>query len=187
MSSGILVINAGSSSLKFSLFSVEAASPTLKINGQIEGIGAQPHFIATAADTVLAEQYWSAEVMDREALLEHLLGWIRDYLGESPLRAVGHRVVFGGERHRAPVRVNAEVMTRLTELIPLMPLHLPVNLAPIEAISRVHPDAPGGLLRYRLSSHDSPTCAALCPAPCPYRRGTARLWLPRPILRIYRQ
>ena len=166
MSSGILVINAGSSSLKFSLFSVAAAaSPTLKINGQVEGIGAQPHFIAKAADTVLAEQYWSAEVMDREALLEHLLGWIRDYLGESPLRAVGHRVVFGGERHSAPVRVNAEVMTRLTELIPLMPLHLPVNLAPIEAISRVHPDLPQVVCFDTAFHHTIPRLAQLYALP----------------------
>lgn len=143
MSPGILVINAGSSSIKFSLFSVDtAAGFTLQIKGQVEGIGTQPHFIAKAASQILAEQHWSAEAMDREALLEYLLGWIRDYLGENPLRAVGHRVVFGGERYRAPVRVNAEVMTRLTELISLMPLHLPANLAPIAAISRAHPDLP---------------------------------------------
>ena len=143
MSGAILVINAGSSSIKFSLFSVEpAAGFTLKLKGQVEGIGTRPHFIAHAAGQVLAEQHWSTEAMDREALLEYLLNWIRSSLGESPLRAVGHRVVFGGEHYRAPVRVSAAVMTRLTELIPLMPLHLPANLAPIEAIGRINPALP---------------------------------------------
>jgi acetate kinase len=165
MSGGILIINAGSSSLKFSLFSVAAASLTLKTNGQVEGIGTQPHFIAKAAGTVLAEQHWSAEVMDQEALLEYLLGWIRDYLGEGPLRAVGHRVVFGGEHHRAPLQVNAEVMTRLTELIPLMPLHLPVNLAPIEAISRVHPDLPQVICFDTAFHHTIPRLARLYALP----------------------
>ena len=143
MSGAILVINAGSSSIKFSLFSGESAADlTLTLKGQVEGIGTRPHFIAQAADQILAEQHWSAEAMDREALLDYVLGWIRRSLGESPLRAVGHRVVFGGEHYRAPVRVNADVMTRLTDLIPLMPLHLPANLAPIEAIGRINPDLP---------------------------------------------
>ena len=142
MSDGILVINAGSSSIKFSLFSVAAAGFRLKIKGQVEGIGTQPHFIAKAADRVLAEQHWAAEAMDREALLEHLLGWIRDYLGEELLRAVGHRVVFGGERYHAPALIDAGLMAVLNELVPLMPLHLPANLAPIEAIDRFNPDLP---------------------------------------------
>ena len=143
MNGGILVINAGSSSIKFSLFSIEPAIGfTLTLKGQVEGIGTRPHFIAQANGQVLAEQYWSAESMEREALLEYVLNWIRRSLGASPLRAVGHRVVFGGEHYRAPVQVNADVMTRLTDLIPLMPLHLPANLAPIEAIDRISPDLP---------------------------------------------
>jgi acetate kinase len=78
---------------------------------------------------------------------------------------VGHRVVFGGEHHRAPLQVNAEVMTRLTELIPLMPLHLPVNLAPIEAISRVHPDLPQVICFDTAFHHTIPRLARLYALP----------------------
>ncbi len=143
MNEGILVINTGSSSIKFSLFERKAATDfALQAKGQVEGIGTQPHFIAKTAGRILAEKYWEDETVERDVLLGYLSNWIRDYLGEGPLRAVGHRVVFGGEIYRTPVRVTAEVMAVLTDLIPLMPLHLPANLAPIEAIARVNPDLP---------------------------------------------
>lgn len=140
---GILVINAGSSSIKFSLFSVKAgAELELNLKGQLEGIGSQPHFIAHAGGRTLAERYWPDRTTARAALLEYLLDWIRDYPAAGPVRAVGHRVVFGGERYNAPALIDAELIAVLQTLTPLMPLHLPINLAPIEAIDRLAPALP---------------------------------------------
>ncbi|HLO77321.1 MAG TPA: acetate kinase, partial [Magnetospirillum sp.] len=99
MRDGILVINAGSSSIKFSLFlSNGDQKPLLSSKGQVEGINVAPHFIAQAADgTVLAEQRWPADSdLNHEDLLKHLIDWVEDHLEGATLVAAGHRVVHGG-------------------------------------------------------------------------------------------
>ncbi|MCP5419694.1 MAG: acetate/propionate family kinase [Gammaproteobacteria bacterium] len=145
MNGGILVINAGSSSIKFSLFDASASDALTNVaKGQVEGIGVHPHFIAkTIAGEVLAEHDWDDAATDRAILLRRLLDWINSYLGGGGrLRAVGHRVVFGGERYQAPVRVTPDVLQALIELIPLVPLHQPANLAPIQALAQIDPELP---------------------------------------------
>jgi len=143
MSDGILVINAGSSSIKFSLFDTDAQDELKPIaKGQVEGIGSQPRFVAKGADGAqLTERRWKQDT-DRDDLLAHLLGWIKEFLGGSQLLAAGHRVVLGGDRYKTPVRIDEKVMAALEELIPLVPLHQPANLDPIQAIARVSPDLP---------------------------------------------
>jgi acetate kinase len=144
MQDAVLVINAGSSSIKFSLFEVGAEGAlALATKGQVEGIGTRPHFVAKdALGMVLAEYHWDETEVDREDLLVHLQNWLREYLGEGRLRAVGHRVVFGGDHYSAPIRITADVLRLLTELIPLAPLHQPANLIPIQSIARRNPDLP---------------------------------------------
>lgn len=145
MTEAILVINAGSSSIKFSVFSPDAGGDlTTASSGQVEGIGSRPHFIAKGAGgNTLAERHWDAGAeITREALLGYLLGWIKDSLGGARVNAVGHRVVLGGSRYSAPVRITDEVLTTLTGLIPLVPLHQPANLAAIQAIARLAPALP---------------------------------------------
>ncbi len=145
MNEAILVINAGSSSIKFELFD---ANPQGKLSsvasGQVEGIGTRPHLFAKGRKgEVLVDHSWDdTQEVNRDTLLTHLLNWIRDYLGGDQLRAVGHRVVFGGTRYRAPVQVTEEVMTVLTDFIPMFPLHQPVNLAPLQAIAAIAPELP---------------------------------------------
>jgi acetate kinase len=143
MSEGILVINAGSSSIKFSLYIGNGeAKPTLKSKGQVEGINVAPHFIAQGVDgAVLAEQRWPADSnLNHDDLLKHLIDWVEDHLDGARLVAAGHRVVHGGPRWSAPARITEELLDELEGFVPLAPLHQPHNLAPIRALARVHPD-----------------------------------------------
>jgi acetate kinase len=141
----ILVVNAGSSSLKFSLFRVEAADALqLAVRGQIDGIGTRPSLNVkdatganlAARDLPLAE---AGEVKDAIALAG---AWLREHFAGDPLLAVGHRVVHGGAEYSRPVLVDAKVYDALERLIPLAPLHQPHNLAAIRALREARPQLP---------------------------------------------
>lgn len=145
MSKAILVINAGSSSLKFSVFRDSGqGDPVATINGQISGIGTEPVFEAKNAQRQpLAGKAWApGEPSDRTALLGYLLDWIEERLEGATLIAAGHRVVHGGTRHGAPVLITPEVLAELDGLVPLAPLHQPHNLAAIRALAEAHPELP---------------------------------------------
>ena len=143
MSDGILVINAGSSSSKFSVYiNRQNGDLDLTCKGQIEGIGVDPTFVAKAPDgTILGEHRWHAHV-DRTNLLSYLLGWIELHLGSAELKAAGHRVVHGGRHYSAPALVNELVLEVLENLVPLAPMHQPHNLAPIRSMAKLHPGLP---------------------------------------------
>lgn len=136
----VLSINAGSSSLKFALFEVrDPDEPSAVLRGEIESVGGDPHLRATGADgAVVAERRWTAGT-SREALLNAVLELSDGHLGANRLRAVGHRVVHGGTRFIAPVRVDQEVLKALEALTPLAPLHQPDNLAPISTLAATRP------------------------------------------------
>ena len=145
MREGILVINAGSSSIKFSLYISEGNDPPLlSCKGQVEGINVAPHFIAKAPHGgVLNEQRWPDQPnMSHEALFKYMIDWIEAQLGDAELKAAGHRVVHGGSQYSQPLLVTDELMEELERLIPLAPLHQPHNLAPIRALTKVHPNLP---------------------------------------------
>ncbi|MEW9897654.1 acetate/propionate family kinase [Chitinivorax sp. PXF-14] len=138
----LLVLNAGSSSLKFSLFTVvDGHEPQLGWRGQIEGLGAQPRFSAADAggggETTLD---LPANTRQPDALAL-LLDWIKPRL-DGELVAVGHRMVHGGTQFAQPIRIDDGVLDALRALIPLAPLHQPHNLAPIEALRGLQPDLP---------------------------------------------
>jgi acetate kinase len=138
----IVVLNAGSSSIKFALFDgAVPAGPRAVVRGEIESLDRAPRFVARdASGQVLAEKQWQgAEGADLHALLGFLVKWIEGHLGAGRLRAVGHRVATGGLRHSAPVRIDAAVIEHLRALVPLAPLHLPRNLEPMEILARLHP------------------------------------------------
>lgn len=145
MNDALLIINAGSSSIKFEIYDVDPEGElSSAASGQVEGIGTQPRLLAKGKKgEVLADQQWDdADTVNRDILLTHLLNWIRTAFGEKQLRAVGHRIVFGGTRYQAPVRVTDEVMANLADYIPLFPLHQPANLAPLREIAAVAPELP---------------------------------------------
>ncbi len=140
----ILVLNAGSSSVKFQLFTIAGDAPTLAFKGQVDGIGATPRLRASAADgAVLTDQTLDrTAVADVPGALEGLRGWLVDRLdGQLPV-AFGHRVVHGGAEYSQPVLIDTATIDALDRLVPLAPLHQPNNLAPIKALRERLPDVP---------------------------------------------
>jgi acetate kinase len=156
----IAVLNAGSSSLKFSLFGV-GGMLTLNVRGQVEGIGTAPRFVAKdPTGAVVAEQRWDAsDAIDHAGAVEHLLSFLATDLKRGRLLAVGHRVVHGGTRYGAPVRIDADVIAALADLVPLAPLHQPHNLAPIRAIAARMPAMPQVACFDTAFHHDQPPVA----------------------------
>jgi acetate kinase len=139
----ILVVNAGSSSLKFQVFAAGPAGDLVRlVKGQIDGIGTRPRLRAEDGTTTLIDQTYPPERMpDLPAATQEAGNWLRDSL-EVTLIAVGHRVVHGGPDYAEPVLVDAEVITRLERHVALAPLHQPNNLAPIRALLAGRPDLP---------------------------------------------
>lgn len=136
----ILTINAGSSSIKFSLYRVCGADLALVSHGAIEGIGGKPSFVARdPGGTILQWRKWGRPDKSFETLLAALLSWVEEHLAPDELAAVGHRVVYGLPHHDGPERVTPELLAALENLTPLAPLHVPHNLAPIRLIAASHP------------------------------------------------
>jgi len=140
----IAVLNAGSSSIKFSLFDLGGDQVELLARGQIEGIYTAPHFVAKNGEgAVVAEKSWPEGTnLGHEGAIEHLFAYVRGEFNDCRLVGVGHRVVNGGLDYTEPVRVTAEVLDKLQRLVPLMPLHQPHNLAPIRLLLERRPDLP---------------------------------------------
>lgn len=142
--STILVVNAGSSSVKFQVFGLGKDSRLERhIKGQVDGIGRMPRLRATGADgaSLIDRTYEPNAVADVPAALALAGAWLRDDMKIEP-DAVGHRVVHGGPRFAKPVRVTPQIVRELEEFVPLAPLHQPHNLAPINALLESRPDLP---------------------------------------------
>ena len=140
----ILVVNAGSSSVKFQVFGIDrGGDPARLIKGQVDGIGTRPRLRAEAADKspMLDREYTRDQVPDVPAAIQEAGTWLRDKQ-KFDLRAVGHRVVHGGPEYNRPVLVNQDVLARLERYVSLAPLHQPNNLAPIRSLLRKRPDLP---------------------------------------------
>jgi acetate kinase len=144
MADAIVVINAGSSSLKFSLFVVRGDDLALDVRGQIEGLSTAPRFAARdSAGRIVAERTWGqGEKLGHDGAVAHLRGFLREQLRDDRLIGVGHRVVHGGLEYAEPVRVDGRVLEALERFIPLAPLHQPHNLSPIRALLESAPDLP---------------------------------------------
>lgn len=144
MNDYVLVLNAGSSSLKFSVYMrPEAGAWRLESRGQVEGIGTAPKFSAKdAGGAVLAKEDLGAGVRDARTALESVAGWLSTRYGGGRVLGVGHRVVHGGAKFTGPTVVTPEVVAELRQLVPLAPLHQPYNLAAIEAVAERIPDVP---------------------------------------------
>jgi len=144
LTDAILVLNAGSSSIKFELFKVMEDHAETRLDGQMEGIGASPHLIARdARRQVLADQRWSGpDVADHVTALARIMEGIEPGIEGRRIIAVGHRVVHGGPDLAEPMLVNDAAMGTLSKLIPLAPLHQPHNIAGIIAASNRFPGVP---------------------------------------------
>jgi acetate kinase len=144
VSDTILVVNAGSSSIKFQLFSIGPGNQLQRrLKGQIEAIGVRPHLVAKGADGAsLIDKTWpAAEVGDVPAALGKLVESLRAEIGTLPI-AVGHRVVHGGPDYSAPILIETSVVEKLEAFAPLAPLHQPNNLGPIRTLLQRQPQLP---------------------------------------------
>lgn len=160
-----LVLNAGSSSLKFCVFERPPGDRWhLEARGQIEGIGTASRLsVKDENGETIAKQ--DVAVSDAREALDTLAGWLRSKYDRSRLLGVGHRVVHGGALFKGPTVVNAEVLRELYQLVPLAPLHQPYNLAAIEAVSDRLPGIPQ-VACFDTSFHrGQPAVAELIPLP----------------------
>ena len=160
-----LVLNAGSSSLKFCVFQRPAGDAwRLSARGQIEGIGTTPRLsVKDANDQSIAKQ--DVKVSDGNEAVEALAVWLRSHYGGARVLGVGHRVVHGGAEFKGPTIVNEQVLEDLRKLIPLAPLHQPYNLAAIEAVAERLPGVPQ-VACFDTSFHrGQPAVAELVPLP----------------------
>jgi acetate kinase len=144
MSNAIVVLNAGSSSIKFSLFLDRGASLEAETRGQIEGLYTAARFVAKNKDgAVKYEKSWPAGAkLGHDGALDYLIDYLRSELSGDRLIGIGHRVVHGGSACTRPVQVDAEMLKMLEAFIPLAPLHQPHNLAPIRRALELVPDLP---------------------------------------------
>lgn len=141
----ILVLNAGSSSLKFALHDASDPDAPPLMRGKITGIGTTPAFEASDAQGMALPEGALARLdaaLTQAGATAALLHWLGGHGDGVQLIAAGHRVVHGGRGHDRPVLVTPEVMADLAALIPLAPLHQPHNLAAIRAVARDFPDLP---------------------------------------------
>jgi acetate kinase len=140
----ILVLNAGSSSIKFSLFLAQPGALALLLSGQIEGLYTAPRFAAKdAAGASISAHTWDKGTrLGHDGAIDYLIGFLQKYREDYRLIAVGHRVVHGGVDFSAPTLVTAQVIAKLEKLVPLAPLHQPHNLAPIRIVAERTPQLP---------------------------------------------
>ena len=166
MSEYSLVLNAGSSSLKFCVYRAANAEWQLETRGQIDGIGTAPAFTAkNGQGEKIAEERLDGRVTDARTALDSLAAWLRERHRGARVLAVGHRVVHGGARYAGPIVVTPQILEDLRTLIPLAPLHQPYNLAAIEAVFERLPGVPQ-VACFDTSFHrGQPPVASLVPLP----------------------
>ncbi|MCG2645172.1 acetate kinase [Bradyrhizobium sp. CCBAU 11434] len=141
MTASVLVLNAGSSSIKFGLFDISAGEPALLCKGLLDEHEAKPRLVARSpsGDTLFETQREASDA-DGGHLFAEVLAFVEDRFGDHRLRAVGHRIVHGGPEYSRPVELTDEVFTRLEALTPLAPLHQPRCLAPVHPVRTIKPE-----------------------------------------------
>lgn len=167
-----LVLNAGSSSLKYAVFQRPAGEEWMvPVRGQIDGLGTAPKFRASdRAGKLVAEELLDKSVKDGSGALEYLAQWLRNRFGPARLQGVGHRVVHGGARFTGPVIVTPQILEELKALTPLAPLHQPHNLAAIETVAARLPGVPQ-VACFDTSFHrGQPAVAEVVPLPLEVRQ-----------------
>jgi acetate kinase len=168
-----LILNAGSSSLKFCVFQrPETEDWHLESRGQIEGIGTSPRIVVrNGEEKTLVDRRLDGAVHDARDALNVLAAWLKSTYGGAQLVGVGHRVVHGGAQFTSPVVVTQQILVELRGLVPLAPLHQPYNLAAIEAIFERLPHVPQ-VACFDTSFHrGQPAVAELIPLPHEICRG----------------
>jgi acetate kinase len=144
VSEAIVVVNAGSTSLKFATYAVDASrSLPLLCRGEIENMESDPHFVVTnAAGKQLGQHEWSKDRIDYKTALHFVITWLEANQSDTKLVAAGHRVVLGGTRFETPVRIDSDVLAYLDSLVVMEPSHQPYNVLGARALAEAFPGLP---------------------------------------------
>jgi acetate kinase len=144
MREAIAVLNAGSSSIKFSLFAQAGDDLELTVRGQAEALQTAPRFVAKSAhgDTLATHAWPEGTPLGHADALEHIVAFLRENMQGLSLKGIGHRVVHGGMKYAQPMRMDRQVLQDLEQFVPLAPLHQPHNLTPIRLMLERRPDVP---------------------------------------------
>ena len=145
MTNAIIAINAGSTSLKFATYAVDASgSPPLLCRGQIDGMQDDPHFVAKnpAGKPLDAHEWGEGHAIDHRTALHFVITWLEANLADMKVVAAGHRVVLGGTRFEAPVRIDGEVLDYLDSLSVMEPSHQTFNVRGARALAEAFPGLP---------------------------------------------
>jgi len=178
MADSIVVLNAGSSSIKFCIFVLRGKEIRVVARGQIEGLLTSPKFVSkNEKGNLLSEKAWGeGRSLSHEEAIDFLVTHLRDELKEHRLIAVGHRVIHGGSDLTKPLRINRELVAKFEEFIPLAPLHQPHSLAPIRFLLENAPDLPQ-VACFDTSFHRTiPQVSQLFALPLEYYETGVRRW-----------
>jgi acetate kinase len=145
MSEAIVVFNAGSTSLKFGAYAVDATgSLPLLCRGRIDSMQGDPHFAVRDAGgkPIEAHEWGEGHAIDHKTGLHFVITWLEAHLADTKVAAAGHRVVLGGTRFEAPVRLDGDVLDYLDSLAAIEPSHQPFNVAGARAFAEAFPGLP---------------------------------------------
>jgi acetate kinase len=176
---GILVINGGSTSVKFAGYRHEGGEDLRVVcRGQVEGIGSHPSFVAKGADGKPVDAHdWGAEhPLNQDGALKYIFGWLNEHMSDVAFVAAGHRVVLGGVNYQRPVLVTDQVLADLDALCAYEPSHQPYEIAAIRAVRKANPSMPQ-VACFDTSFHRTmPRLAQMYALPHKYREGNLRHW-----------
>jgi len=176
---GILVINGGSTSVKFAGYRHEGGEDLRVVcRGQVEGIGSRPSFVAKGADGKPVDAHdWEAEhPLDQDGALRYIFDWLNGHMSDVEFVAAGHRVVLGGVNYEKPVLVTDQVLADLDALCAFEPSHQPYEIAAIRAMRKASPSMPQ-VACFDTSFHRTmPRLAQMYALPREYREGSLRHW-----------
>ena len=145
MNEALVVFNAGSTSLKFGAYAVDAAgSLPLRCRGRIDSMQGDPHFVVNdvAGKPLDTHEWGEGHVIDHEAALRFVIAWMEANLVDMTVVAAGHRIVLGGTRFDAPVRIEGDVLDYLDSLVVMEPSHQPFNVRGARAFAKAFPGLP---------------------------------------------
>ena len=145
MTDAIIVVNAGSTSLKFGAYAMDAAgSLPLLCRGQIDGMQDDPHFVAKnpAGKPLDAHEWGEGHAIDHRTALQFVITWLEANVADMKVVAAGHRVVLGGARFEAPVLIEGDVLDYLDSLAAMEPSHQTFNVRGARALAEAFPGLP---------------------------------------------
>lgn len=145
MTNAIIVVNAGSTSLKFGAYAMNTSgAPPLLCRGQIDGMQGDPHFVAknSAGKQLDAHKWGDGHAIDHKNALHYIITWLEANVADMKVMAAGHRVVLGGSRFDAPTLINGEVLDYLESLSVMEPSHQPFNVRGARALAEAFPGLP---------------------------------------------